>query len=222
MELIQAQYANNILLIIIVLLFAVINILAWSRNGIFIQEWALLKDTHNERTFSLGEPLFKQIKPLVIGQYYLFFGLCLFTIIFPDSEKALQELCEFNRDVLLNILICIAIPFVWFLLQFFFFRWVCYIFGGDSRIVILQRIYNAAHMLAGPLTMVLFLAIMIVQIPPILSAILLTAIFIITQIIFIFSGIKIFLDGFGSLCVIFVYLCALEIAPLLIIYSKIG
>lgn len=222
MELIPAQLAHNAIIIILLLSYAIINILAWSANGIFRQELIYLNDTKNERTFSLGETNFVKIKPLLMIQYYLFFGLCLYTIYVPDFAQSLFGLYTLDEEVLTALAICISIPLIWFFLQYLLFHWICFIFGGDTRIVILERIYKAIHILAGPLAMLLFAVVVIAEIPAIWTAFLLTAIFIITQIIFIFSGIKIFSTGIGSFCLVFVYLCTLEIAPLIVIYLKLA
>lgn len=222
MELIPVQLAHNVIIITIVLAYAILNILAWSVNGVFRQEYIYLKDTKNERTFSLGETRFSKIKPLLIIQYYLFFGLCLYTVYVPDCAHSLIGLYSLDKEVLTTLAICIAIPYLWYALQYFLFHWVCFIFGGDSRIVILERIYRSIHILAGPLVMLLFGVVVVAEILPIWTAILLTAIFIITQIIFIISGIKIFSTGISSFCLVFVYLCTLEIAPLVVIYHKLA
>lgn len=219
---IPAQLANNILLIGLILFYAFIDILAWSKNGILLQELRALKDTHNERTFNIGELRFIHIKPLLFLQYPLFFGLCLFTIVFPEPGEILKRLLRPSSDVYLPLAACIAVPLLWYLLQRFFHVWICYIFGGDTRIIILERVYKASHLLAGPIVLLIFTSIVTWQISTFISAILLIGTFIITQVIFIFCGIKIFFNGFGSLCLIFVYLCTLEIAPLVVIFTKLG
>lgn len=222
MQLIPAQLASNIVLIILILVYAIINILAWSKNGILVQEFASLKDTHNERTFSLGEPDFNKTKPFLVIQYYLFFAFSLYVAFVSEPAESLKGLMTFSQDVYLMLGICIAFPLAWYFLQFFFFHWICFIFGGDSRIVIIDRIYRATHMLAGPVIMVLFSVVVICNLSAFWTTILLTGTFIITQIIFIFSGFKIFFSSFGSFCLIIVYLCALEIAPLAVLYVKMG
>lgn len=222
MELIPAQLAHNPAAAGLILLYAIINILAWGKNGIFIQELAALKDTRNERTFSLGEAHFNKIRPMLIIQYYIFFGLSLYTVVVPHPAETLKSIMGIPLEVYYTLAICVAIPIAWYFLQYFFFHWICFIFGGDSRIVILERIYKAIHILAGPVAMVLFSVITIADISVLWTSILLTGIFIITQIVFIYSGFKIFFSSFGSLCLFFVYLCALEIAPLAVIYIKLG
>ena len=222
MELIPAQYSSNIILICLIFLYAIFNILAWGKNGLYTQEIESIKDTKNERTFTSAEIKFDKIKPFLSIQYYLFFGLCLFVSVIPEPAESLSGLQTLSASVYLKLAICIAAPVIWFFLQKGLFHWTCFIFGGDSRIVILERVYNAIHFLAGPLVLFLFSAIVVTELSSFWSAILLTSIFIITQLTFIFSGFKVFLNGIGSFCLIFVYLCALEITPLAIIYAKLG
>ena len=222
MQLIPAQLTSNVLLITLILIFAVIDILAWSRNGIFMQEVKALRDTRNERTFSVGEQRFSSLKPFIFIQYYLFFGLCLFAVVFPDAGELLQTLPALSLDVGLKLAICIGLPLFWYLLQRFFHVWISFIFGGNTHLIILERIYKSTHLLAGLLTWALFTAVIVGHISAITTSILLIGIFILTQLIFIFCGIKIFLCNFSSLCLIIVYLCALEIAPLVVVFIKLG
>ena len=100
MQLIPVQLASNAVLIALILLYAIIDILAWSRNGIFVQELKALKDTSNERTFSEGEKRFSRLNPFIFMQYYLFFGLSLLTVIFPDAGHAADPSYHIGRHCL--------------------------------------------------------------------------------------------------------------------------
>lgn len=221
MQLIPALLTNNVLLNGLILLYTILNILACCKNGIFRLALADLGDTHNERLFSPEETRLIKIRPFLLIQYYLFFGLSLFTIVIPEPAETLKGLLTPSKDVYILLGLCIAVPLAWFLFQRFFRLWLCFIFGSSSRMVIFERIYNAGHLLAGPLVMTIFTAIVIGDLSQIVSAILLTSTFIITQLVFVLYGFKIFFKNFSSFCLIFVYLCALEIAPLAVIYVKL-
>lgn len=214
------QLYDNAVLTAVILFFAFLNILAWGRNGIFLREIAMLYDIHNERTFNIGEAQRSKIKPFMLAQYHLFFGLTFLFVAFPEPAALLAGLCTPSLDAYLTVLACIAVPLGWFLLHYFFIHWFCYIFGGDGRLFIIDRIYRATHLLCGPLALFLFTLVAVTDISQIIAAILLIAIFIMTQIAFISNGIKIFYNGFGSICLFFVYLCALEIAPLAVFFVK--
>lgn len=222
METFPLELSQNIVLISLVLFYVFVNILAWSKGGVMFRELDALLDMRNERTFNFGEIDFGWTSPFLRIQYYLFFGLCLFLAAIPNAVELLEGLLTLSADLYIRLGICIVLPFVWSVLHFILYHWICFMFGGDSRIVILDRFYLAVHTFAGPLVMVLFLASIVTEISPILIAVLLSLIFIIVQIAFIFSGFKIFFNSFSSICLFFVYLCALEISPLALLYVKLG
>jgi hypothetical protein len=84
----------------------------------------------------------------------------------------------------------------------------------------MNRSYQAAFIVLAPLAMLLFIGLIAGWIPSQIALVLLFAVFILSQFSFIFSGIKIFYDGFSSLLLIILYLCTLEIAPLWVIWVK--
>ena len=53
MQLIPAELENNSLLVGLILFYAIIDMLAWSRNGILRKELLAYKDTHNKRMFNM-------------------------------------------------------------------------------------------------------------------------------------------------------------------------
>lgn len=222
MQLIPAELENNSLLVGLMLFYAIIDMLAWSRNGILRKELLAYKDTRNKRMFDMRRTRFTHLKSLLFSQYYLFSGLCLFTIAFPNSGDLLRNLPRSTADTAIKLASCIAVPLLWYMLHFFFQKWGNFIFGGDERTDILMRIYKISHMLAGQFVLLLFTAIVIADIGSFMTTILLIGIFIITQLVFILYGFKLFFRGFWSLCLIFLYLCALEIAPLAVFLVRIG
>lgn len=222
MQLIPAELENNSLLVGLILFYAIIDMLAWSRNGILRKELLAYKDTRNQRMFNMRRTRFTRLRPLLFSQYYLFFGLCLFTIAFPNSDDLLRFLPQLTTDTAIKLAMCIAVPLLWYMLHCFFQKWGNFIFGGDERTDILLRIYKTSHMLAGQFVLLLFTVTVIADFGTVMTTILLIGIFIITQLVFILYGFKLFLRGFWSLCLIFVYLCALEIAPLAVFLVRIG
>ena len=222
MQLIPAELENNSLLVGLMLFYAIIDMLAWSPNGILRKELLAYKDIHNKRMFNMRRTRFTHLKSLLFSQYYLFSGLCLFTIAFPNSGDLLRNLPQLTADTAIKLASCIAVPLLWYMLHFFFQKWGNFIFGGDERTDILMRIYKISHMLAGQFVLLLFTAIVIADIGSFMTTILLIGIFIITQLVFILYGFKLFFRGFWSLCLIFLYLCALEIAPLAVFLVRIG
>ena len=129
---------------------------------------------------------------------------------------------EFDSDLLTVIALCVAVPCVWFLVHLILLHWFDYIFGTHNRLAIVDRIYLGYHLLYSPIIYVMFVMFVIADLPRIMIAILLFVFFIITQILLVYSIFRIFSNNKGSIYVILLYLCALEIAPLAVIYAKLG
>ena len=100
------------------------------------------------------------------------------------------------------------------------FNWFCYLYGMREKRTIMNRSYQATFIVLAPFAMLLFIGLLAGWISSQSALVLLIALFILSQFSYIFSGIKIFYDGFGSLFFIIVYLCTLEIAPLLVFWAK--
>ncbi|MBR0036175.1 MAG: DUF4271 domain-containing protein [Bacteroidales bacterium] len=205
-------------LTLLILLFLVGNILSWMPKGTMREQWNSMRDTRNSRSFNNDEGALTPSSALLLCQWFLFFGIILYTYL--DTEF-FRHLSDPDMNVAGKIAKCVLIPIAWYFFQWVMFHWWGFLLHQGDRIQILSRIYRSVHLLAGSIALILFLLQMIGWIEPESSLFLLLLIFIIAQIIFIFSGIKIFWNGFGTLYYIFLYLCAFKIAPLLIIWTKI-
>ena len=188
-------------------------------NGVIRRQLVNLLDTRNERSFSIDESGFSIGSLALLAQWFFYFGLILFTYV--DSEFY-EDLNNFSLETLRQIGICIAVPLIWFIGQWILYHWWTYLFQESGRAKILSRIYRALHILSAPLAMLVFMFEMTGMLSPDYSYILLIIIFIIAQIAFILSGIRIFWSGIGTICFIILYLCAFKIAPFLIIWTKLG
>lgn len=205
-------------LVVLTLLCLVANILCWMPQGVMREQLLSIQNTRSERSFGSDEGRFSFSRLVLLCQWFVFFGLQLFLYI--DGKSALY-LAGMEFEKLMPLLWCILLPAVWYVLQWVFFHWWGYIFHLGVRITILSRIYKASHILAGTLSMLVFLVQISGWIDAGMSMILLLLIFICAQIVFIFSGIKIFYNGIGSLLLIILYLCALKIAPLMVLWQKL-
>lgn len=203
-------------LTLLIIVFLVCNILSWRPQGSMREQWNSITDTRHARSFYNDEGALSVGSIVLLGQWFFFGGLLLYTYLDADP---FSHLSEPDKSVAWKIGQCMLIPFAWYAFQWLMFRWWGYLLHQDARIQILSRIYKSVHLLAGPFALMLFLLQMIGWINPASSLVLLLLIFIIAQILFIFSGIKIFWNGFGTLCYIFLYLCTFKIAPLLIIWT---
>jgi len=195
------------------------DLYSWRPEGVMRRQLDSMMDIKNERSFNADEGGLDFGRFLLIAQYFICFGLVLYTYINPDS---FEDLLHPYMDTWYELSLCIAAPVAWFFCQWLLYRWWSYLFHVEGKAIILSRIYKAVHILAAPIATVVFLLEIAGIISPENSWILLLLTFIIAQIVFIFNGILIFWRGIGTLCFIFVYLCAFKIAPILLFLAKLG
>lgn len=213
------QLEDNAVLVVLILIFLSIDILACRDKSVMRHQLAWITDTRNARTFESVVVIYPWLKPLMLVQMFLFFGLTLFCL--TDNAPA-EHLFHASSSTLARVGLCVALLLGWYVLQGLLFNWFCYLFDMNEKRTIMNRSYQAAFIVLAPLTMLLFIGLIAGWIPSSIALVLLFAVFIFSQFSFIFSGIKIFYDGFGSLCLIIAYLCTLEIAPLLVIWAKLS
>lgn len=213
----QLRLEDNAVLVVLILIFLSIDILACRDKSVMRHQLAWITDTRNARTFESVVVIYPWLKPLMLLQMFLFFGLTLFCL--TDSTPA-EHLFNITPPTLAQVCLCVSLLPVWYVLQGVLFNWFCYLLDIKEKRTIMNRSYQAAFIVLAPLAMLLFIGLIAGWIPSQIALVLLFAVFILSQFSFIFSGIKIFYDGFGSLCLIIVYLCTLEIAPLWVIWVK--
>lgn len=206
-----------------IVLFALICLVAdlysWRPDGAMRRQLDSMLDLKNERSFNADEGGLDISRFLMITQFFIFFGLVLYTYINPDY---FNDLVDPDMDTLTDVGLCIAAPLLWFCMQWLLYHWWCYIFHIEGKATILSRVYNALHILCAPIALAVFMLEIVDLVSPDNCWILLLLTFIIAQIVFIFSGIRIFWSGIGTICFIFLYLCAFKIAPILLLLSKLG
>lgn len=210
---------DNMGIVLLVLLFIIADLLAWHPNGVMAHQLEWLANTRNARTFEASAVIYSWLKPMLLSQYFVFFSLSCLHVIDPDMAQLLYTLHPESWPLLLA---CLLIPLGWFLLQKFLFTWFCYLFGINDRQIIMSRCYTAVHIMLAPLATVVFISVLAGSFSPQTTFILLATLFILSQIAFVFNGFKIFCTNFYAFFILIVYLCTLEIAPLLVFYAKIG
>ena len=213
----QLRLEDNAVLVILILLFLSIDILACRDKSVMRHQLSWITDTRNARTFESVVVIYPWLKPLLLLQMFLFFGLTLFCL--TDNTPA-EHLSAASFETLGKVGLCMSILLGWYVLQGALFNWFCYLLGIKEKRTIMNRSYQAAFIVLAPLSMLLFIGLIAGWIPSQIALVLLFGVFILSQFSFIFSGIKIFYNGFGSLFLIIVYLCTLEIAPLVVIWAK--
>lgn len=211
------QLSDNPWLVGGIFIFILFSIFSLGPKGVLRMQMRWLFDTRNSRTFEfpgLGAGI---VRPFLLLQTFLFEGLCLYYVVCPGTDFFVGTA---DVDSLRMLLGCLLLPLGWFLFQWFCFNWTGYLGRSGAQMVILNRSFLAVNLLLGPWCVLLFLAQMGGYIDASVGAILLGILFGLSQILFIFSGIKIFFNGIATLCFIILYLCTLEIAPLYILLHK--
>jgi hypothetical protein len=211
------QLQDNAVLVVLILVFVVVDILACRDKGVMRHQLSWITDTRNARTFESVVVIYPWLKPLLLIQMFLFFGLTIFCL-FDDAPA--EHLLHPQPSTFINIAIYTVILLAWYLLQGVLLNWFCYLFDLKEKRTIMNRSYQAAFIVLAPFAMLLFAGVLSGWITAQIALVLLVVLFILSQFAFIFSGIKIFYDGIGSLFLIIAYLCTLEIAPLLVIWAK--
>jgi len=213
----KPQLQDNRLLVGLILGFVLVDLLSFCRRGVMSYQFSWLTDTRSVRTFESTAVHFPWIKPLLLIQVFLFFGLSIYTIVDPSPAANLLHL---NSVTWGHLALSIGMLLGWFLLQSGIINWLCFLFGIREKRIIMNRSHKAIYAVLAPFALSVFVLLMASLISVDMAIILLATLFILSQIGFIFSGIKIFYDGLGSLCLIIVYLCTLEIAPLWLIWAR--
>lgn len=214
----QPLLQDNAVLVGLILGFLVVDMLSVRPKGVMRYQCSWLTDTRSARTFESTAVIYPWIKPLLLLQSFFFFGLALFVLLTPDAG---QQLLHPTYETWSNLALCEITLLGWYLLQSGFVNWFCYLFDFREKRIIANRSHTAVFAVLAPISMLIYIAQMSGMIPSGTTVILLATLFILSQICFIFNGIKIFYEGLGSLLLIFVYLCTLEIAPLWVIWAKI-
>lgn len=208
---------NSAPIVTLVLTFIAADVLAWCPKGVMRHQLQWITDTRNARTFESSVVIYPWLKGVLILQLFLSFGLTLFGAIDPEAGAHFTHM---DASSGLQLTLCMSVFLGWYLLQMGFFNWGCYLFGLEDKCTIMSRTYQASFIVLAPLSTICLVALIAGLISSQTTLNLLAALFILSQITFIFSGFKIFYDGFGSICLIIVYLCALEIAPLAILWAR--
>lgn len=208
---------DNMLLTGLVLAFLAADLLAIRVKGVLRYQASWLIDTRSARTFESTAVIYPWIKPLLLIQVFLFFGLSLFCVVDTNYSEHLLHPDLHSYHLLVY---CIAALLGWYLWQTLLVNWFCYLFGIKEKRSIMNRSHIAIFAVLAPFSMLLFILLMANMISAETTIILLALLFILSQISFIFNGFKIFFEGIGTLLLLIVYLCTLEIAPLLVIWAK--
>lgn len=213
------QMTDSPWVVAVVFYFILITVFSVGPRGVLREQAHWLLDTRRSRTFDIPSLGASILRPCLFVQTFLFEGLCLYVAVEPEPVAAAGHIAPAALPTLLT---CLWLPVAWFLFQWCCFQWAGYLARADEERHILNRVFVAAHLLVGPWMLLLFLLQMTHHVERPAGTILLCILFFLSQMAFIFNGIKIFFGGILSSCFIILYLCALEIAPLYILVQKLA
>lgn len=216
MYLIPSHLSTNTVLELLVLTFMLVNVIVFLAPGLMKEQLSQVIETRNVRTFDQLHSKYYLLRALLMLQFFLFVGLHIFLMLSAEPAAQLQQPDGSVWRVLVK---CVAFPVGWFVAQQLLFNWWSLLFTTGDRVKIMNRVYLSIHIVVAPLILLTFLLEMIGLVEVQTATYLLSLSFIMIQIMFIYSGIKIFLGGWSTLCFLFLYLCTLEIAPLVMIYQ---
>ena len=106
--------------------------------------------------------------------------------------------------------------------QLFVFWIVGYVFTSKALSLSWLSAFSGSTMLFGLLLFLPVLASVYYTIPIKTFAFIIIGTYILTRLLFIYKGVKIFFKGFDGLIYLILYLCTLEIAPILVIYKVLN
>jgi hypothetical protein len=211
------QLTNNPLVVAGLFWFVLLTIFSVGRSGLLRHEFAWLRHMRSGRSFELPASASGFFRLLLMLQTFLFSGLCLYFAIIPGASLSpLTDTAEWRAFA-----VCMSLPLLLYLYQWFCFRWTAYLAHEEDRIMLLDRAYQAVYLFIGPFALVLFVVQVTGHLSDTMEIILIATLFGLSLIWFIISAFKIFFRGIGTICFIIGYLCTLEIAPLYLIYQKL-
>lgn len=210
---------DNAVVVALVLAFIAADVLAWCPKGVMRDQLRWITNTRNARTFETSVVMYPWLKLVVAVQLFICFGLTLYCSIDNAPGDHLLNLGSADMRLLGH---CFGALLGWYILQTTLVNWLCYLFGQNEKRTIINRSHLAIYLLIAPFATLVLAGVLAGLFTTGTALNLLATLFILSQISFISNGFKIFYDGFGSFCLIFAYLCALEIAPLLMLWTTFG
>lgn len=208
------QLGSNTLLVSVLLVFVIVTILSWAPYGVMRQQISFLMNAQSDRTFDEVSLIHVPVRIMILIQMVVCIGLHFFLLANDGAIDAINHPTETDW---LGILFCMGIVLFWYLGHWCMISWWGYLFNEPSRIFLLKRQFRAVYMLFSPFSVLVFMLEVSGHIDVLSTTFLLGLFFIISQIVLIYNANKIFWGSVEALYFIFLYLCTLEIAPLVMI-----
>ena len=208
---------DNTVLVALMLTLLALDVLTWAPKGVMRQLLGWITDTRSDRAFEESVVTYPWTRLALVLQLFLCTGLIIYCVSEPDASF---HLCHPSLPSMMRLGVCMMPLVAWVALQIGLLDWSCYIFDMGNKLTNANHAFLSSYLLVAPLITLLFIGHVAGVFSPTMTLNLLAALFILSQAIFIFTGIKIFYQQIWSILPIFVYLCALEIAPLLVLWVK--
>ena len=143
-------------------------------------------------------------------------GMGLFIVV---DKYEVGDKIELNSMLMIGSFALIF--FIIYILQYVLFRFLGFIFTNNSKIKFLIRGLSSTTILLG--IGLIFPVLIAIYYSLSLKTFLMIVIilYLITRILFIYKGIRIFFKGFNSLIYLILYLCTIEAASLIFYYKML-
>jgi len=149
--------------------------------------------------------------------FMLIIGLCTFSIFIAISSNTTQILDFSHKNILFLFAIFILLT-SWLTLQWLCFKYIGYIIHQSTIMRKFIRSFTTTFVVCGILLFPIVVGM--IYAPPISLFVLMyigITIIAIGVLLVLFKAFQFFFNGFSSLCYLFLYLCTLEILPILLV-----
>lgn len=147
--------------------------------------------------------------------------LCLFVLegiaIYSISLKVVPQIAWFNVTIM--VLCAAGMAALYYFVQLFQYYILGYIFSNKENRTLMVESYISVNLILCIVLFPFVLALIYYPAYPRSLLYIIAFIYLISRIIFIYRGVKIFLRDIYGILYFILYLCALEIVPLLVLYK---
>lgn len=208
--------ATNTTLVSVLLVFILVSVFSCAPYGVMRQQFSFIMKPQDDRTFEEVSIVHLPIRILLLLQMVVCVGLHFFLV---QSNNDIAAVNQPTVDNLWQIFWCMCIVVLWYLAHWASINWWGYIFRETGRVVLINRQFHAVYLIFSPFATLVFMCEVSGHLDILSTSILLGLFFIISQIALYYNAFKIFWGSIEVIYFIFLYLCTLEIAPLVMILA---
>ena len=212
------RMGNNPIISAIIILSFIIITLSYRSSGVYFK--SMISDifqTKERASFIPGNNAgLVRMRIIMMMNTFILDSFSIYMIFHYYSDVTFT-----GTKLMYMIGIFAVLSLLFYMLQYGIYLILGYLFKGGNKMHLLNSTYSSLTSIRG---LLLILPVLVaIYYTYSLNYFILIFIFVyfITRLIFICKGVKIFFSGIYSLLYLILYLCTLEIAPLLIIYKGI-